>query len=68
MGEGLGWLQSEGIGALVSEVRGISPLPEREARLLGRDLRPDVPGIVPVLGVGIILIVDDAVAVVLGAG
>lgn len=69
MGEGLGRLKGEGgAGALVPEVRGISRSLGREASVLGRDLGPDVSGIVPVFGVGILVIVDNAVAVILGVG
>ena len=68
MGEGLLGLKGEGAArAFVSEVRGISRCLGREASILGRDLGPDVPRIVPVFGVGIVCLVDDAVAVVLGA-
>ncbi len=69
MGEGRLCLKGEGAArALVSEVRGISRCLRREASILGRDLGPDVPGVVPVFGVGIVRLVDDAVTVVLGAG
>ncbi len=70
MSEGLARLQAgdgDPVWAFVSKVRGIPPGPGRQTRARGRDLGPNVPSIVPVLGVGILLVVDDAVAVVLRA-